>query len=206
MKLGKHFDSSEFKCHDGTEHPIDPALIAMLDEIRDYFGPVEIVSGYRSPDWNRKVGGASHSYHVKGMAADIKVRDRQWSGGYVSPATVFRHIDSRWPECGLGLYKSWVHVDCRPTRARWGLHIKQSASGVSFAPAAAVPSLAPPTWAQGWITSTKWAIARALAEIALRWAWRALRDWRVSPEELLDLASELIAYAKARASEAGVSP
>lgn len=183
--LSHSFSAHEFRCKDGSEHPVDPELIRMLEAIREHFGsPVTIVSGYRSPSWNIKVGGASRSYHLQGKAADIKV-----SG--VHPEDVYAWADHRFPQSGIGLYRSWVHIDSRGYRARWGAKASQFAVR-SFALAG-----------DGAVTSTKWAIARALAEIAAIWAWRALRDWRVSPEELLDLADDLLRYARERKREAG---
>lgn len=37
--------------------------------------PVIVTSGYRSKEVNERVGGVSSSYHVKGLAADIKCKD-----------------------------------------------------------------------------------------------------------------------------------
>ena len=37
--------------------------------------PIIVNSAYRSPEVNAKVGGVSSSYHVKGLAADIKCSD-----------------------------------------------------------------------------------------------------------------------------------
>lgn len=111
--LSPHFSSHEFRCKDGTEHPIDPRLIAMLEEIREHFdAPVVITSGYRSPTYNRRVGGAKNSYHVRGMAADIQVRG-------VAPARVFAWCDEHFATGGVGKYNSFTHVDCRASRARW---------------------------------------------------------------------------------------
>jgi hypothetical protein len=191
--LSTHFSSSEFACKDGTRGTIDPALIDMLEVVRTRFDrPLTIVSGYRTAAWNKKVGGATRSFHTKGMAADFKIPG-------VPPAEIYSFCDTRWPISGVGLYRSWVHLDCRAYKARWGL-----------APRAALKSEALIAFGQGravslsgLVTSTKWVIARALAEIAVRWAWKALRDWRVSPEELLDLADELLDYARTWQREAG---
>lgn len=44
----------------------------VLDPLRKAFGrPIYVNSGYRSPTLNRAVGGAAHSQHTSGEAADI---------------------------------------------------------------------------------------------------------------------------------------
>jgi uncharacterized protein YcbK (DUF882 family) len=114
--LTAHFSRREFVCRDGTTHEIACGLLAMLEAIRSHFGPVTVTSGYRSPQYNKNVGGATSSYHIKGMAADIQVV-------HASPQKVYDWVDEKFPICGLGLYErgkgGWVHVDCRDFRARW---------------------------------------------------------------------------------------
>ena len=39
--------------------------------------PIVINSGYRSPQLNRKVGGAANSNHLTGCAVDIRVKDKE---------------------------------------------------------------------------------------------------------------------------------
>jgi len=34
----------------------------------------KVISGPRSPKWNKEVGGVASSYHVDGLAADIQLR------------------------------------------------------------------------------------------------------------------------------------
>ncbi|WP_418308481.1 YcbK family protein, partial [Parasutterella sp.] len=52
---------------------VQEGLYQLLEEIRDEFGkPIVVNSGYRSPEHNKNIGGAKNSYHVKGMAADIR--------------------------------------------------------------------------------------------------------------------------------------
>jgi len=111
--LSPHFSKHEFRSRDGAEHPIDPKLIEMLERIRAHFNaPTTIVSGYRSPEHNRKVGGARISYHVQGMEADIQVRG-------VSPAEVYRFCDAEFQKGGVGKYSTFTHIDCRGYKARW---------------------------------------------------------------------------------------
>ena len=78
IALSKNFKVYEFACKDDSNTSntiyIDDALVTILQKIRDWAGAaVKINSGYRTPQYNAKVGGASESYHTKGQAADIVV-------------------------------------------------------------------------------------------------------------------------------------
>lgn len=47
----------------------------ILDPLREAYGkPIVITSGYRCPELNKAVKGASKSQHVKGEAADIRTQ------------------------------------------------------------------------------------------------------------------------------------
>lgn len=114
--ISKSFRVREFACKDGSDKIlIDSTLVDVLQKIRDHFGkPVIITSAYRSPSHNSKVGGSSSSYHLKGMAADIKV-----SGvSAVAVATYAQTLTN-----GVGCYyyggTEFVHVDTRPSVKHW---------------------------------------------------------------------------------------
>jgi hypothetical protein len=115
--LSENFKVKEFKCRDGSDEvKIDDVLIDTLQKIRDHFKkPITIVSGYRSPAYNKSINGAKTSQHMYGKAADIQV-----SG--VNPRTVAEYAESINVK-GLGLYDytsgGFVHVDTRSTRSRW---------------------------------------------------------------------------------------
>ena len=73
----KHFKPAEF-----TEdlRPVfdkmHPDFLLKLDTCRDLCGvPFAITSSYRSPEKNRRVGGAPGSMHLKGRAVDITCPD-----------------------------------------------------------------------------------------------------------------------------------
>ena len=51
-------------------------LAQFLQSIRNELHlPIVVTSGYRSKEVNEAVGGVLSSYHVKGLAADIKCKD-----------------------------------------------------------------------------------------------------------------------------------
>lgn len=124
-KLSPHFRVKEFSCHDGTDKvKVSPETIRLLECIRKHYGyPVVIISGYRTPSWNRRVGGVANSRHVVGDAADLVVRIP--NGGTVSPLEVYRAIDTGKvagidpKKIGLGKYRTFLHIDSRGTKARW---------------------------------------------------------------------------------------
>ena len=108
--LSPHFSRHEFDSHDGARAHPAPELIAALERLRSICGdrPLKIVSGYRSPAHNRAVGGKPRSQHLVNKAADIPE-------GYATVAQA-----ERAGFTGIGNKGAWaVHVDVRPTRARW---------------------------------------------------------------------------------------
>lgn len=117
FQIAKHFKVKEFACKDGSPVVfIDEYLVTILDILRDYLGkPVIITSGYRTPDWNKKCGGAKYSYHMRGMAADIRVDG-------MTPKELAKKLNAIVPnQCGIIVYNSWVHFDVRNAKYRKGV-------------------------------------------------------------------------------------
>jgi uncharacterized protein YcbK (DUF882 family) len=78
MQLTDNFNIDEFECHDGTGVPWNlvenvQKLANNLQVLRSTIDkPVHIISGYRNPTYNKRIGGATRSYHMKAMAGDIQ--------------------------------------------------------------------------------------------------------------------------------------
>ena len=74
--VSPHIRLKEFQCKDRSDKVLySTELMSMLEKLRAYGGfTVHINSGYRSPSYNRKIGGASKSQHTLGTAADIVVK------------------------------------------------------------------------------------------------------------------------------------
>lgn len=127
-----HFVLGEFACQGSDIVLVADELVFLLEEIRAWArlkiatdAVVIITSGYRTEAKNKSLPKAAKgSYHVKGMAADIKIRTGKV---YVDEQKIYDALDkgyvSEWVG-GLGLYpregdRGWVHVDVRGTEARW---------------------------------------------------------------------------------------
>lgn len=114
-QLSTHFRVAEFACRSGADAVlIAPRLVMVLETIRAHFGaPVTINSAYRTPEYNAKVGGAAHSQHCYGTAADIVVKGQ-------TPAAVAAFARTLMPDWGgVGVYKSFTHIDVREAKADW---------------------------------------------------------------------------------------
>jgi uncharacterized protein YcbK (DUF882 family) len=77
FKLTENFNLMEFQCPCCHTVMLSPNLAAKLQSLRlKWGGPLIINSGYRCDRHNREVGGAERSLHRRGMAADVRVNDK----------------------------------------------------------------------------------------------------------------------------------
>lgn len=114
-KLSTNFKLKEFACKDGSDTVfVAPELVEVVQKIRDYFGkPVHINSGYRTDSYNKKIGGATYSQHMYGVAVDIHING-------VKPRKIAEYVETLLPDKGgIGIYKNFVHVDVREQKTRW---------------------------------------------------------------------------------------
>lgn len=115
VRLSKNFTVKEFACSDGTDTVfISLALVNLLQKIRDHFGKAVIInSAYRTEAHNKSIGGATYSQHKYGLAADIHING-------VTPKEIASYVETLMPSSGgIGIYKSFVHVDVRRVKSRW---------------------------------------------------------------------------------------
>lgn len=115
----KHLSWKELRCKDGTEYPEkwrkDRAvkLAFVFETIRSVWNrPIKIDSAYRTESWNRKIGGARFSQHTQGRALDLRPPDGVTLNEFYN---TIKEFATELGIGGLGKYKTFVHVDIRPS-------------------------------------------------------------------------------------------
>lgn len=131
-QLTKNFNISEFRCKDGSDVPDELEnncleLATNLQAIRDKFClelgydmPLTILSGYRSPEHNKKVKGAKNSQHLLAKASDITLKDKSLLNHlYI---LIKEMIDMELIKAGgITFYrdKNFIHYDIRGSKVTW---------------------------------------------------------------------------------------
>ncbi len=78
-----------------------------LEQVQALTGhPLDISSAYRSPELNRRIGGAASSQHTRGEAADFTCAA---FGPPLAVVKAIRDSDIEFDQCILE-YARWVHV------------------------------------------------------------------------------------------------
>jgi uncharacterized protein YcbK (DUF882 family) len=103
--LIKQRDSVDVAC-------LKPSLVRMLKQVERKFGKrVVVTSGYRSPEYNKRVRGARKSMHMYCAAADVQLDG-------VSKWDLAQYVRSMPGRGGVGTYchTNSVHIDVGPER------------------------------------------------------------------------------------------
>lgn len=153
LNLSPHFKLKEFTSKQGTSFPkfvyLRSPLMLKLEMLRRELNlndiPVNnmvIMSGYRTPQYNRAIGNVKFSRHVYGDAADIfvdndgnyRMDDLNEDGKHTIEdadvmASMIRELNKRSVYKGLigglGVYGpkshrgAFIHIDTRGVKARW---------------------------------------------------------------------------------------
>ena len=155
LYISPRFQLKQFVCKQSADYPkmvvLQELLLLKLELIIDYLRQKDlnvrrltVLSGYRTPYYNKSIGNVKFSRHQYGDASDIFVdnnndhiiddlnNDKQHD---VKDARIMYHAINDMMEeqyyspfaGGMGIYQAnsrrtaFVHVDVRGYRARWGL-------------------------------------------------------------------------------------
>ena len=101
----KNFSPKEIACKGDGSIIIDYDAMDKLQAFRTLARtPVIINSAYRSPSYNKRVGGAPRSQHLQGKAFDIQI------GKTLTRAKIHR-LAKQAGFTGFGDYNTFVHID-----------------------------------------------------------------------------------------------
>ena len=127
-KLQRFFNLNEFLSNNDPTQ-IGPIEAINVKELSDYLQklreilsadgecPIDINSGYRSPKYNASlpVPGSKNSYHLQGLAADIKFDWTGWTRRSLTKVLKyigFTNVNFYWNSKRDGFV--WLHVDIGP--------------------------------------------------------------------------------------------
>jgi len=109
-----NFSPEEIACRGDGKIRINGPALDKLQALREKLGvPLIVYSAYRSPEYNRKVGGAKHSMHLQGAAFDISMANHDPKSFEAAAHAV--------GFSGFGFYprQNFMHVDIGRAR-QWG--------------------------------------------------------------------------------------
>lgn len=108
------FSPREIACKGTGRLVVDDQALDKLQALRDRLGkPLILTSAYRSPEHNKRVGGAKNSRHMQGDAFDVMMTNHD-PFGFESAARAAGFK-------GFGFYQKsgFMHIDTGPERS-WG--------------------------------------------------------------------------------------
>jgi zinc D-Ala-D-Ala carboxypeptidase len=108
------FSPREIACKGTGELVIDDQALDKLQALRDRLGkPLILTSAYRSPEHNKRVGGAKNSRHMQGDAFDVMMTNHDPQSFEAAARAVGFTGFGYYPKSGF------MHVDTGPARS-WG--------------------------------------------------------------------------------------
>lgn len=123
--LTPNFTRAEYRCHDSNHSEVWGVLkyrarqhCWQLERFRHGVGDksMPILSAYRTPAYNRAIGGATLSRHMSGDATDFSLA----TVNAIGRDRFFNVADVVFAQDGVGRYPSGsAHLDNRGTWARW---------------------------------------------------------------------------------------
>lgn len=95
---------------------VKPQVVSNLEKLSQAMGfQLTITSGYRSPEYNSKVGGSKKSQHMLGNAVDVVQ-----TGLTTAERQKFIQEAINAGFTAIGIYNSFTHIDIRGAKIAWG--------------------------------------------------------------------------------------
>lgn len=125
-----NFSPRELACKGTGRLMVDTDALDKLQDLRKRLGrPMLITSAYRSPEHNKRVGGATRSLHLAAVAFDIRMENQD--------PHEFEAAARAAGFTGFGYYprQGFMHIDTGPARS-WGKPFALTATALPVEPAA----------------------------------------------------------------------
>lgn len=138
-----HFNINEFKCRNAGEMILNKEVIEhifRLEKFRTWYGrPMIIDSGYRTPEYNAKIGGVKKSQHILGVATDFSLPlDEFKKYDKERIEEFYNNVKNKWFELceadgvkgGVGFYDTFIHLDSRTEKQSfWDMRTRNKIDG-----------------------------------------------------------------------------
>ena len=107
-----------------VENNLNQLIDNILDPLREAWGqPIIVGSGYRCEALNKAVGGAAHSQHKLGQAADIHTKSDSAEDNK-KPFELIKQLKLPFDQLINEYNYNWIHVSYSPRNRRQILNIK----------------------------------------------------------------------------------
>ena len=114
-QISKNFTREEATCRCGCGKVVlVDSVIELIQNIRNEYGSSILINRwYSCPEHNKEVGGASSSFHILGLAVDLRPGDGDLKELYL--------VCEKAEPNGLGIYpeKKFIHIDLGTRIQRW---------------------------------------------------------------------------------------
>lgn len=180
------FSPEEIACNGDGKLMLNFRALDMLQKLRTKIGrPMILNSAYRSPAYNKKIGGATNSMHMRGLAFDCRMENHN--------PELFERAAVELGFRGIGHYpgSNFMHVDARVSDrvVRWqgtGSNARWFFTAASR-PAPAMARSASPSAVPASLLGSRPQGLMTDAELV-----NVIADGEVSGEEVIDVVGEVI--------------
>lgn len=124
-QITANFNIEEFSCNANKEVLLTPEVMAHIKRLQKfrfwYRRVMSINSGYRTKEYNTRIGGSPRSKHMEGIATDFMLPQEYYLYSKKRQNQFLNNIKKKWLSLckedglggGVGFYNTFIHLDSR---------------------------------------------------------------------------------------------